>query len=303
MVFNRKSKGAKNKAQLEFEFPRERENDRNFHLGGKSFYFFDFDDNVVFLSTPIVIFHKNDGHERFLTSHEFARHNKIIGKEGLYQDYSMDFCDFNGSFRNFRDQDFSVAQRITGKRQSFIKDIEYALNNQDHTWKAPSWNHFYHATYNNRPVSIITARGHREDTIKDGIDLIVKQGHLPNTPNFHTIYAVSNPDTRLRLGGTSDDYNVPELKYKAIIESVEKAIKDYGYSDYHRFGMSDDDPGNIDLITDAMVELKKKFPRMSFFVIQTYDHGFERREVLTNEIKTIVSKSESRLDQLNLFAQ
>ncbi|EQC52355.1 hypothetical protein M901_3205, partial [Bacteriovorax sp. DB6_IX] len=32
MVFNR-SKKPKNKAQLEFEFPRDRENDRNFHLG------------------------------------------------------------------------------------------------------------------------------------------------------------------------------------------------------------------------------------------------------------------------------
>lgn len=302
MVFKKKQIHD-SKSQLEFEFPREKENDRNFHLGGKSFYFFDFDDNVVFLTTPIVIFHKASGDEKLLTSHEFAKFNKIIGKEGLYKDYFMDFCDESGSFRNFRDQDFSIAQRITGKRQSFIKDIEFALSQKDHTWKAPSWNHFYHATYNNRPVSIITARGHREDTIKDGINLIVKEGHLPNTPNFHTIYAVSNPDTRYRLGGTSEDYNVPELKYKAIIESVEKAIQVYGYSDHHRFGMSDDDPGNVDLITDAMVELKQKFPRMSFFVIQTYENGFEKREVLENEIKTIITKSESRLDQLNLFSQ
>ncbi|EQC46560.1 hypothetical protein [Bacteriovorax sp. Seq25_V] len=302
MVFKSK-KLPKNKAQLEFEFPLAKEQDRNFHLGGKSFYFFDFDDNVVFLSTPIVIFHKDTGSEKLLSSHEFAKNNKIIGKEGVYKDFYMDFCDDKGSFRNFRDQDFSIAQRLTGKRQSFISDIQHALNCHDHQWKAPSWNHFYHATYNNRPVSIITARGHREDTIKEGIELIVKEGHLPNTPNFHTIYAVSNPETRKKLGATNDNYNVPELKYKAIIESVERAIEVYGYNDHHRFGMSDDDANNIDLITDAMVFLKKKYAQMSFYVIQTYDNGFEKREVLENEIKTVFSKDESQLSQLNLFAQ
>lgn len=302
MVFKSK-KLPKNKSQLEFNFQVPKELDRNFHLGGKSFYFFDFDDNVVYLSTPIVIFNKVDGAEKLLSSHEFAKHNRLIGKDGLYKDFFMDFCDERGSFRNFRDQDFSIAQRITGKRQSFIHDIEAALNNPDHNWKAPSWNHFYHATYNHRPVSIITARGHKEDTIKAGIDLIVKEGHLPNSPNFHTIYAVSNPETRKRLGSDNESYNVPELKYKAIIESVEMAIAKYGHSDHHRFGMSDDDANNIDLITDAMVTLKKKYPAMSFFVIQTYPNGFERREVLEHEIKTVFSKDESRLDQLNLFAQ
>lgn len=287
--------------QLAFDFPREKEKDRNFHLGGKSFYFFDFDDNVVYLTTPIVIFNKEDGSEKLLSSSEFAKFNKLIGTDGPYKDFYMDFDDERGSFRNFRDQDLSIGQRITGKRQSFIKDIEKALDNADHLWKAPSWNHFYHATYNQRPVSIITARGHQEETIKAGIDRIVEQGHLPNTPNFHTIYPVSNPKIRQRLGGRSDNYSVPELKYRAIIESVEKAISLYGYSDYHRFGMSDDDPGNIDLITDSMIELKSKFPRMSFFVIQTYENGFEKREILEHEVKTIISKSESKLDQISLF--
>lgn len=303
MVFSRKKKMPKNKEQLEFNFELPREDDRNFHLGGKSFYFFDFDDNVVFLSTPIIIFHNETGEEKLLSSHEFAAHNKIIGKEGPYANYHMDFDDETGTFRNFRDSDLSLTQRLTGRKQSLITDIQDALERSDSTWKAPSWNHFYHATYNQRPVSIITARGHREETIKQGIEVIYNEGHLPNMPNFHTVYAVSNPETRVRLGGKDEDYNVPELKYKAIIESVELAIKQYGYSDYHRFGMSDDDAGNIDLITDAMKELKAKFPRMSFFVIQTYDNGFEKREVLEHSVETIFSKHESRLDQLNLFAQ
>ena len=290
-----------NSTQLAFDFPREKEKDRNFHLGGKSFYFFDFDDNVVYLTTPIVIFNKEDGSEKFLSSSEFAEHNRIIGKEGPYQNYFMDFNDENGSFRNFRDQDFSIGQRITGKRQSFIRDIEKALENADHVWKAPSWNHFYHATYNQRPISIITARGHQEETIRAGIEKIVEHGHLPSKPNFHTIYPVSNPHVRKKLGGRDEGYSVPELKYKAIIESDEKAISIYGYSDFHRFGMSDDDPGNIDLITESMVELKSKFPRMSFFVIQTYENGFEKREILEHEVKTIITKSESKLDQLSLF--
>ena len=67
MVLRRKFKKAKNKSQLELELERPLEADRNSHLGGKSFYFFDFDDNVAYLSTPIVVFHKDSGAEKFIS--------------------------------------------------------------------------------------------------------------------------------------------------------------------------------------------------------------------------------------------
>ncbi len=302
MFSKNKQKNSKNIGQMELDFHRPFEKDRNWQHGGKSFYFFDFDDNVAYLSTPIIVFNAKTGEELALSSGEFARVNRDIGKRGKFANYFMDFNDEFGSFRNFRDKDFSIAQRITGQKQSFVRDIQTALQNADETWKAPSWDCFYHATYNQRPMSVITARGHRSDTIKQGIELMVKEGHLPYSPNFLSIYAVSNPDTRIALGDETLNASVPELKKGAIRESVEQAIAEYGYSDFHRFGMSDDDPGNIELITEEMKELKRKYPKMSFFVIQTYKDGFSKTEVLENKTRNVITKKESKASQLNLFA-
>jgi hypothetical protein len=49
------------KSQLELGETRKREPDRNLHRGGRSFYFFDFDDNIAFLTTPLILFHKDNG--------------------------------------------------------------------------------------------------------------------------------------------------------------------------------------------------------------------------------------------------
>jgi hypothetical protein len=214
----------------------------------------------------------------------------------------MDFNDEQGSFRNFRDKDFSLADRIKGSKQKFIRDMEEALNSSDYNWKAPSWECFYHATYNQRPISVITARGHRPDTIKSGIDLMVRDGHLPSTPNFLSVYPVSNPGVRKELGDDKLKQSVAELKKSAIRESVSMAIDQYGYSEYHRFGMSDDDPKNVELITEEMRELKRKYPAMSFFVIQTFEDSYVKNEVLERSTRELISKNQSKMDQLSLFS-
>ena len=238
-------KNHKTAGQLTFDFDIPKEPDRNLHLGGRSFYFFDFDDNVVYLTTPIILFHKETGNELAVSSGDFAHESKNIGKVGVYQNYFIDINDAKGSFRHFRDIEFTNLDRQAGKKQSFVKDIEQAIALADHVWKAPSWNCFYHATYNHRPVSLITARGHHPDTIKAGINLMASYGILPHDPNYHTIYPVSNPEIRNLLGDTQLNKNVAELKKEAIRASVLKAIELYGYSPYHRFGMSDDDHKNI----------------------------------------------------------
>ncbi len=287
--------------QLRFDFEIPKKEDRNFHLGGRSFYFFDFDDNVAYLSTPIILFHKTTGEEIKLSSGEFAENHKDIGKAGLFKDYFMNFNDENGSFRHFRDKKFTEGQIKKGVKQSFVEDVQSALENAESVWKAPSWNSFFHATYNQRPVSLITARGHHPETIKDGIDLMVRDGHLPHTPNYHSIYPVSNLDIRKELGDFTLTKSVAELKKDAIRLSVEKALNNYGHSPFHRFGMSDDDPKNVELITEEMRDLKMKYPDMSFFVIQTFKDSFSKYEVLPYETREIISKKESQSNQLTLF--
>jgi hypothetical protein len=291
----------KKSGQLTFNFDIPKEPDRNLHLGGRSFYFFDFDDNVIYLTTPIILFQKDTGAEVAVSSGEFAHESKNIGKSGIFENYFIDINDAKGSFRHFRDIEFTNLDRQTGKKQSFVKDIEHALSLADHVWKAPSWNCFYHATYNHRPVSLITARGHHPDTIKAGINLMASNGVLPHDPNYHTIYPVSNPEIRNILGDTKLTKNVAELKKEAIRASVLKAIELYGYSPYHRFGMSDDDHKNIELISEEMRELKKDFPEMSFFVIETFKNSFKKYEILLHETREIISGNESQGSQLSLF--
>lgn len=289
-----------NQSQLELDLKRDIEPDRNAHLGGRSFYFFDFDDNVAYLSTPIIIFHKESGKELSLSSGVFAQNSKKIGLEGPYKDYFLNFDDSVGSFRYFRDEKFNFFDRVAGKKQTFVQDIQEALEKMDYHWKAPSWSCFYHATFNKRPTSIITARGHHHSTIKEGINHIVKEGHLPHDPNYLSIFPVSNPDTRKKLGDNEFKASVPDLKRSAIRESVDLALRKYGYSPHHRFGMSDDDPKNVEMITEEMRELKRKYPEMSFFVIHTNEDGFEKLEVKYHSVRR-KKASHSVQEQLTLL--
>ncbi len=289
-----------NKRQLDLNLARPFELDRNSHLGGKSFYFFDFDDNVVSLATPIVLFSKKDNSEKWVSSGSFAQHSKSIGKDGPFKDYFLNFDDDTGSFRNFRDQKINIFERLLGKQLSFHEDIQVALKRADYSWKAPSWHCFYHATYNQRPTSVITARGHQKETIKRGIDLLVKDGHLPHNPNYLTIYPVSNSTVRAtELDDPKFQISVPELKRRAIIQSVETALQTYGHSPHHRFGMSDDDPANLELITEAMKELKREYVDMSFFVIQTTEDAIIKTEVLQHRTKQ--RHRFTKPEQLNLL--
>ncbi len=287
-------------SQLELEIDREREPDRNHKNGGRSFYFFDLDDNVFFLTTPIYIYQKHSdekhtaGREVALSSREWALHHHEIGKTGLYENYFIDPTD-GGSFRRFRDvkQDGKLSDL-----QPFLEDLITSLQISDLEWKGPSWQTFFHATFNYRPTSIITARGHSPETIKAGIDLLVKEGHLPNSPNYLSIYPVSNPSVQNELSQNDENLSVAELKMRAIIQSVEKAMEQYGLNPHHRFGMSDDDPKNLELIFEAMRRLKNIYPENSFFVIQSYENGYIKQEVFSNRIET---QPFEHVPQLSLF--
>jgi len=48
--------------------------------------------------------------------------------------------------------------------------------------------------------------------------------------------------------------------------------------------MSDDDPGNIQLIVEVMRELKKEYPANSFFVVDTQGGELYKKEVLAQGV-------------------
>jgi len=274
-----------------------REPDRNFSLGGRSFYFFDFDDNVAFLTTPMFLTHRESGVEIEISSREFAQQSAFIGKAGVYADYQLDFDPAQGSFRCFRDKDIGLIQRLMGKKQVFVRDLGAVLGLPDVQWKGPSWNCFYHAVFNGRPLALITARGHHPRTMKQGIRLWVEEGHLPGDPNYLAIYPVSHPEVKAKLGLPQSE-SIPHLKQKALRASVMQALREYGDNPHHRFGMSDDDPRNIEWIVQEMRELKREFPQMSFFIIQTHGEQMTKLEVFADHVEDDVLEPGA---QLKLF--
>ena len=171
-----------------------------------------------------------------------------------------------------------MLHRLLGKKQIFIDDFAHALGYPDFHWKGPSWRHFYHAVFNKRPVSLITARGHHPETIKSGIRLLVREQHIPHEPNYLSLYPVNFPNVRAQLSNGAP-LTVAQLKQAAIRASVDEAIRVYGYNPHHRFGMSDDDPHNIALILEEMTRLKRIHPEMSFFVFDTHKGQVVKHEV------------------------
>jgi hypothetical protein len=283
--------------QLELGLNRERQQDRNFHKGGRSFYFFDFDENIAFLMTPTYVFHRDTGKEVELSSREFVTHSNNFGKSGPYKDYLIDLHGPNGTFRCFRDRDINWLEKILGKKQKFVHDVAAALGQSEVHWKGPSWDYFYHAVFNGRPISLITARGHHPDTIKAGIRVMVARRQLTNEPNYLGVYPVSHPTVLQELGGVEGD--IPALKRKALRRSVEDAMRIYGDNPHHRFGISDDDPKNLKWIMDEMIELKKQYTDNSFFVIETTHGRCVKREILKDCVVEQVCITD--VPQLRLF--
>lgn len=287
----------KSQQQMEFSLEKQPEPDRNFHKGGRSFYFFDFDDNVAYLSTPSFVYHKETKQELRLSSREFAEHSMHIGKRGTYRDYYIDYDEQVGTFRCFRDHEIKWIERLLGKKQIFIEDLREALGLPKNHWQGPSWSCFYHAVFNQRPLSLITARGHDPETIKGGVRLLVREKHLPGEPNYLSIFPVNHKPTRQVLGAEIDT-PVSVLKQVAIRKSVDMAIAKYGFSPHHRFGMSDDDPENVRRIIEEMAKVKKDYPQMSFFVFETTGGAFVRREVFADHT---IDQCVREDQQLSLF--
>ncbi len=266
------------RGQLRLPIARQRFPDRNLHKGGRSFYFFDFDDNVMSLATPIYIFEHGSGREVALSTGHFAQVSHLIGKPGPYANFYVDLDDTSGSFRRFRDLPEPC---LPGTRQYFEVDLAAALGKLDVEWKGPSWDLFEHAVHNARPLAIITARGHHPRTLEAGIQLLFEAEHISRLPNYLGLYPVSHAATRCALGDDSGALSVAALKKAAIHHAVAEAMGQYGRNEHHRFGMSDDSPENVALALEAFRELKRQeYPNNAFFVFDASGETMVRIEVL-----------------------
>jgi len=230
-----------------------------------SFYFFDFDDNIMYLDTPIFLRNTDTKEVVEVSTGDFASIHPLLGKSGKWESYAT----FDGTYSHFRD--IPQAQLADGQQQHFVQDVEKAVESGDGSWQAPAWRLFVHACDKQHPVSFVTARGHSVETLKAGVRVLVDKGLIPREPRYHTVFPVGNDDVRReQLGDRDLEMTTPVLKKRAIIQSVDEALAKHGSLPAHTFGMSDDDPENVSLIVRAMCECKKKHIDKRFFAINTH---------------------------------
>jgi hypothetical protein len=115
------------------------------------YYAFDWDDNIMFMPTSIIVLSEND-EEVPMSTEDFAEHRHQIGKEPFsYKGTTVvDFAP--DPFRNFG---------VKGDKR-FVLDAMVAS-------VGPSWNDFVECINGGSIFSIITARGHNPNTLKEGV--------------------------------------------------------------------------------------------------------------------------------------
>jgi len=234
-----------------------------------SFYFFDVDDNLLILSTKLYLWNAETKSEQAISSSQFADIQGMLGRPGPWQSWAIG----PNTFRDFNDQ-----EGIPVGQQSFVRDVTAAAEGTA-PWQGPSWPLLVHAAKMQRPVAIISARGHKPQTVEAGLQKLVSLGDLAAVPPILGIFTVTNSDVLKSLGITDPAMTIPSAKKIAIKAGVNLALQKHGFAPPHRFGMSDDDPANVVLAISAMRDCKLKYPDKRFFVINTNGKEFVKLEI------------------------
>lgn len=241
--------------------------------GSRSFYLFDIDDNLLFLTTELYLWNAETGEELAVSSGKFAEVQPRLGQTGEWHAWSAG----ERTFRDFRDQ-----PGVAPRDQQFVKDLIKAIDGGG-KWQGPSWPLLVHAATNQRAIAVVTARGHHPATIKAGLEVLAERGLIEAVPPILNLYTVTNEEVRAQVGAADPALTVPSVKKLAIKHAVKTALDTYGHDAPHRFGMSDDDLGNVALAISAMRDCKLDHPDKRFFVINTNHIEFVKLEVFKME--------------------
>ena len=124
------------------------------------YYAFDWDDNLLFMPTSIILLSDKDD-EVPMSTEDFAEHRQQIGKEPFnYKGTAIvDFAP--NPFRNFRSE---------GDKR-FVLDSLLAQ-------PGPSWNDFVECINGGSIFAIITARGHNPKTLREAVYNLIMSNHL-----------------------------------------------------------------------------------------------------------------------------
>ena len=260
------------------------------------YYCFDFDDNILHMSTPIHMDRLIEGNWQpiSVSPSEFA----IVRNDSSYRNRENSP---NKAFEEFRD---------VGPRgdKAFISDISNSIKEFKF---GPSWDKFIKCLVEGSLFAIVTARGHEYETLKEGIKFIIdncltkEQGDLMynNCQKFlrlfegKTIFRESNvslSNTKLidyylskcKFDGVGlpfsksfkQDFNLDtftkiEESKKIALDKFLHICNDYGkQSNKHvSIGFSDDDKRNVEHVKKFFEFKSTIYDRMKLNVYDTSD--------------------------------
>ena len=221
------------------------------------YYAFDWDDNIAFMPTKIILL-DTEGNEVGMATDHFAEYRTEIGKKEFeYEGHTIkDFAPF--PFRNFR---------VEGDAQ-FLQDVMTAK-------LGPSFPDFKECVEGASIFAIITARGHNPETLKEACKKYILSGYgginteqvISNIKKYNELYKSSGSTDNSKL---VDDYlqickfhpvtfgegsaaNPEQLKVVALNNFIQyvntevKKVKKHAQKGSKiKIGFSDDDFKNIE---------------------------------------------------------
>lgn len=227
----------------------------------------DFDDNIVYLNTPIYIFHKVTHEELALSTKQYAAHKATIGHSGPYADYVFAFGS-NGSFRKFEDNATGEpSANLMEALKNAIQDIPENPASQAKElaeWQGPSWSYFNRALNQSESahwVSIITARGHSPQSFTKAFQYLQELGYLKHLPDEENIYPITYKK-RGEIGSIAGEKalrllsRLDQIQALALGEDMIEVWDSDGIEKkrLHLFGFSDDDTENYQTCLQAVVK-------------------------------------------------
>jgi hypothetical protein len=225
--------------------------------GGLTHWNFDWDDNVMFMPTPIVLFKKGTDEKKVITTQEFASIRDSLGRK------STDWADWE---IRTGEQDSFYRFRKASTGNYFLDDILQAtkgLGASSVAWQGPSWRAFVTSLSSAETaanVRIITARENTPEEILEGLTELQRQGWIKYLPPVENIKPVGGTDNPARL-------KVAELR--ASLRASEKieipkeaplvmSAAGHGKARLLLWGFSDDDWGNYTAAKKAIQTMMKK---------------------------------------------
>ncbi len=271
------------------------------------YYIFDWDDNILHMPTYIHL-------ERKLANGTWVPHLvstalfSVIRNDTVH--YRPPNGDWEAAFVEFRDfTDNTESKFLSDARTSITR----TLDGQEKI--PPSFNTFRKTLVEGRFFAIVTARGHKPETLRKGVEMFIEKILTPeeikemvwNLRGYIVAYqgtdrnnnmtddevvadylsecryhAVTNPDfiNLVKASAMPDPNRSETRKQFAILDFLEhlfNMVELLGQRKPISVGFSDDDPGNVAAVANFIRNtLASRFPAVKFVVYDTSDPDVEK---------------------------